>query len=79
MDFKELGKKVAFYRGLKKISQQNVANAVGISRAKVNALETGHAGDVGVRKVIKIIDYLGYDICIKEKPPFPTFEELKDG
>lgn len=64
-------------RGLKKISQQYMADAIGVSRATINALETGRAGDVGVRKVLKILDYLGYEIHIKEKGRFPTLEELR--
>jgi len=77
MDFQELGGQIAELRGLKKISQQHVADAIGISRATINALETGRAGDVGVRKVLKILDYLGYDIRIREKGRFPTLEELR--
>jgi len=77
MDFKELGGEIAELRRLKKISQQYLANSVGVSRATINALETGRAGDVGVRKVLKILDYLGYEIRIKEKGRFPTFEELR--
>jgi len=77
MDFKELGGEISELRRLKKISQQYLANSVGVSRATINALETGRAGDVGVRKVLKILDYLGYEIRIKEKGRFPTFEELR--
>ncbi|NPA72721.1 MAG: helix-turn-helix transcriptional regulator [Gammaproteobacteria bacterium] len=79
MDFKELGRQVAELRGLKKISQQRLADAIGVSRVTINALETGRAGDVGVRKVLKVLEYLGYEIHIKEKSRFPTFEELRDG
>lgn len=79
MDFKELGEQISELRGAKNISQQQVADAVGVSRATVNALETGRAGDVGIRKVLKILDYLGYDIRIKEKARFPTLEELRGG
>jgi len=78
VDFKELGEQIAELRGTKKISQQQIADAVGISRVTINALETGRAGDVGIRKVFKILDYLGYDIRIKEKARFPTLEELRD-
>jgi transcriptional regulator with XRE-family HTH domain len=77
VDFKELGEQIAELRCSKKISQQHIADAVGISRATVNALETGRAGDVGIRKAFKILDYLGYEIRIKEKARFPTLEELR--
>lgn len=77
VDFKKLGGEISELRGLRKISQQYLADAIGVSRATINALETGRAGDVGVRKVLKILDYLGYEIRIKEKGRFPTLEELR--
>jgi DNA-binding XRE family transcriptional regulator len=61
-----------------RVSQQCVADATGLSRATINALETGRAGDVGLRKVIKVIDYLGYEIQLKKKSKFPTLEDLSD-
>ncbi len=76
MDFKELGGQITELRALKKISQQHMADAIGVSRATINGLETGRAGDVGVRKVLKILDYLGYEIRIREKHRLPTLEEL---
>ena len=32
--------------------------------------------DIGLKKVLQIIDYLGYEINIKEKRPFPVFEDI---
>lgn len=78
MDFKTLGMQLSLLRREQKLSQQNLADHVGISRATINALENGRAGDVGVRKVLKIIDYLGYELCLKQKSAFPTLEELRD-
>ncbi|MCL7945082.1 helix-turn-helix transcriptional regulator [Marinobacter sp. ATCH36] len=60
------------------MSQQVMADHLGLSRATINALENGRSGDVGVRKVIKILDYLGYELSVREKSPFPTLEELRD-
>jgi hypothetical protein len=28
---------------------------------------------------MKILDYLGKELAIRDKSPFPTFEELRDG
>ncbi len=77
MKYNEIGKEISFLRRQKKISQQKVANHIGISRSTLNALEKGRAGDVGLHKVIKILNYLGYEISLKEKSALPTLEELR--
>lgn len=79
MDYLELGQQVALLRKEKKLSQQTLADYAGLSRATINALENGRPGDVGIRKLIKVLDLLGYEIRLREKSPFPTFEELRDG
>jgi len=76
MDFIELGQQIAYLRHQQKFSQLSVAEHVGISRSTLNTLEKGRAGDVGLRKVLKILDYLGYEISLTEKADFPTLEEL---
>jgi len=77
MDFGELGPLIANLRRQQKLSQQSVAKSVGISRSTLDTLEKGRKGDVGLRKVLKVLDYLGYEITLKEKSDFPTFEELQ--
>lgn len=77
MDFQELGEALSQLRRSKKISQQTLANHIAVSRATINSFENARPGDVGVRKVLKIIDYLGYELCIREKSAFPTLEELR--
>lgn len=76
MDFKELGKEITALRKSKKISQQELCNSLAISRATVSNFENGHSVDIGLKKVLQIVDYLGYEIILKEKAMFPTFEEL---
>lgn len=79
MGYLELGQTVRELRLQQKISQQQMAAHLAISRATLNAFERGRSGDVGLKKVMKMLDYLGYQITIREKSPFPTFEELRDG
>jgi len=79
MDYLELGQQIARLRKNKKLTQQALADYAGISRATLNALENGRVGDVGTRKLLKIVDLLGYEIRLREKSSFPTFEELRDG
>lgn len=79
MDYLELGQTIRELRQQKKISQQQMADHLAMSRTTINAFELGRSGDVGLRKVMKMLDYLGYEVSIREKSPFPTFEELRDG
>lgn len=78
MDLKTFGAYIKTLRKSKKISQSKLANELNISRATVSSLENGTSSDVGIKKVLQILDYLGYELACKEKSPFPTFEELKD-
>jgi len=78
MNFQEFGLTVAKLRKSKKISQKELADAIGISRATISSFENGHAVDIGFRKVLHIADYLGETLKLKEKSKFPTFEELKN-
>jgi len=79
MDFQTFGKELAQLRKQQKISQEKMAKDLGLSRATISSLENGRGVDIGLRKVLQIVDYLGVELCLREKSPFPTFEELRDG
>lgn len=78
MDFKEFGETISHLRKEQKISQDTLANDIGISRATLSSFENGRGVDIGFKKVLQIVDYIGYKIEIKENTQFPTFEELRD-
>jgi transcriptional regulator with XRE-family HTH domain len=79
MDFYELGKELATLRKSKNISQQAISKNLNISRATISNFESGTSSDIGLKKVLQIIDYLGYEINLKEKSPFPVFEDVVNG
>ncbi|BAK70533.1 helix-turn-helix transcriptional regulator [Aliarcobacter butzleri] len=79
MDFYELGKELATLRKSKNISQQTISKDLNISRATISNFESGTSSDIGLKKVLQIIDYLGYEISLKEKSPFPVFEDVVNG
>jgi transcriptional regulator with XRE-family HTH domain len=76
MNYQALGQYFASLRHEQGHSQQQVADAVGISRATINAFETGRSGDVGIKKILRLADYLGYELCVRPASPFPTLDEL---
>ncbi|ARU48431.1 helix-turn-helix domain-containing protein [Sulfurospirillum diekertiae] len=78
MDLKEFGAHMAQLRKEKKVSQEQLSHDLSISRATISSLENGTSSDVGIKKILHILDYLGYELTCKEKSPFPTFEELRD-
>ncbi len=78
MDLKELGLKIKKYRKENFISQSKICDDLKISRATLSSLENGRGVDVGIKKVMQILDYLGYEFCIKQKSLFPTLEDLRN-
>ncbi len=43
---------------------------MGISRATLNALEKGRSVDIGIRKVMKVLEYFDQELCVKTKNTF---------
>lgn len=76
MEFDKLGLEVAKTRREQKISQQQLANDLGISRATISSFENGRGVDIGIKKVLAIVDYIGLEVTLRDKSPFPTLEEL---
>ncbi|HLV47924.1 MAG TPA: helix-turn-helix transcriptional regulator [Aliidiomarina sp.] len=78
MDFDSLSQQVRLLRKEQGISQAQMAEHLRISRATLSTFETGRAADIGLKKVIAMLNYLGFELSLREKSPFPTFEELLD-
>lgn len=76
MDYKALGELCAILRQEARKTQQTVADDIGISRATLNAFETGRSSDIGTKKLLKLLDYYGYQLAVKPKSALPTLEEL---
>ena len=77
MTCNEFGKKISVLRKQQKISQEQLAKDLSVSRATISALENGNGSNVGIKTILQIVDYLGFELTLVEKSPFPTFEELK--
>ena len=78
MNFFELGQSISRLRKEKNLSQIEMSKDLNISRATISNFENGNNIDIGLKKVLQIIDYLGYEINLNEKSPFPVFEDLID-
>lgn len=75
----ELGQAIRQARKLRKVTQQQIADDLGMSRATISQLEAGTVQDIGIRKVMRILDYLGLELRVRKAGAPPTLEELREG
>jgi transcriptional regulator with XRE-family HTH domain len=74
----EIGADIRKERKLRKISQVKLAKDVGMSRSTVSQIETGVVQDIGIRKLIRILDYLGLELRVRPAGLPPTLDELRE-
>ena len=77
LDLTSIGKEIAEYRKKRKLSQGALAGNAGISRATLEALENGRAGELGFAKLTKLLAALGLELKLQEAGSHrPTLDEL---
>jgi len=64
MRLQELGHEMRKARQARGLTQAQLANAVGIARSTLNLLESGLVRDLGVRKVLAVLDRLGLTLAL---------------
>jgi transcriptional regulator with XRE-family HTH domain len=73
----DIGKQIRKVRKSRKISQAEVAGALGMSRTTIGQIENGTVQDIGVRKIIRLLDFLGFELRVRPAGKPPTLEELR--
>lgn len=72
-----LGVRIAERRKTLKLSQAALARRAGISRATLDALENGRAGELGFSKVTRLLAALGLELTLQmASSQRPTLDEL---
>jgi len=72
-----LGDQIAKQRKALKISQVALARRAGISRATLDALENGRAGEMGFSRLTKVLAALGLELKLQAAgSERPTLDEL---
>ncbi|MBO1926315.1 helix-turn-helix transcriptional regulator [Thiomicrorhabdus sp. 6S2-11] len=77
MTFQEFGRFIQQTRKSSGISQQQMADDLGIARATLSGFESGRVADIGFRKVLEMLSYLNYELTPQEVSSLPTFEMLR--
>lgn len=73
----EIGEEIRKVRKSRKISQEKISKDLGMSRATISQIESGAVQEIGVRKLIRILDYLGLELRVRTAGTPPTLEELR--
>jgi len=66
----EIGTKIQLLRKERAMSQQLLADTVGISRATLSKLENGYLANVSAVTLEKVLNELGYTLCLDTINPF---------
>jgi len=77
LDLPSIGSQIAGRRKSLKLSQSELARKAGISRATLDALENGRAGELGFSKITRLLSALGLELTLQAASSRrPTLDEL---
>ena len=77
VDLSYLGGQIAERRKALKLSQAALARKAGVSRATLDALENGRAGELGFSKIARLLAALGLELKLQAATSHrPTLDEL---
>jgi transcriptional regulator with XRE-family HTH domain len=65
LDLISIGSRIAERRKTLKLSQAELSRKAGVSRATLDALENGRAGELGFSKVTKLLAALGMELTLQ--------------
>jgi transcriptional regulator with XRE-family HTH domain len=77
LDLISIGGQIAERRKTLKLSQAALARKAGVSRATLDALENGRAGELGFSKITRLLAALGLELTLQTaSSQRPTLDEL---
>jgi HTH-type transcriptional regulator / antitoxin HipB len=77
LELTSIAAQIAEHRKILKLSQTVLARKAGISRATLDALENGRAGELGFAKVTKLLAALGLELKLQAASSHrPTLDQL---
>ena len=73
----DIGNIIRQARKERKLSQAELAMALGMSRTTIGRIENGTIQEIGVRKLIRLLEFLGLELRVRPAGKPPTLEELR--
>ena len=74
----KIGEVIRKERKRRKISQEKLAYDLEMSRTTISQIESGTIQEIGVRKLIRILEYLNLELRVRPAGMPPTLDELRE-
>jgi transcriptional regulator with XRE-family HTH domain len=76
MTLSEIGTEIARVRRAAGLSQTDLARASALSRQTISALERGAVPDLGVKKLLRVLEALDLDVVVRQAGHPVTLDDL---
>jgi transcriptional regulator with XRE-family HTH domain len=73
----DIGEQILESRKMRHVSQAEVAHALGMSRINIGQIENGTVQENGMRKLIRILEFLNLELRVRSVGKPPTLDELR--
>ena len=73
----DIGNKIREARKNRKMTQEEIAEKLGMSRTTIGQIENGTVQEIGVRKLIRLLEFLGLELRVRPAGRPPTLEDLR--
>jgi transcriptional regulator with XRE-family HTH domain len=73
-----IGNQIRQARKNRNITQADLAKALGMSRTTIGQIENGTVSELGVRKLIRVLEFLDLELRVRQAGSPPTLEELRE-
>lgn len=73
-----IGKQIRLARKVRRLTQAQVAAALGMSRTTIGQIENGTVQDIGARKLIRLLEFLALELRVRPAGQPPTLDELRE-
>jgi DNA-binding XRE family transcriptional regulator len=77
MTLTELGPLLRQARREAKLSQEQLAKPLGMSRATISAIESGRCNEIGFAKLAALLDLVGLEVIVSPRKGRPTIDDLR--
>lgn len=78
MDLTEIGQALRVARKQRGLTLQKVADDLGMSIATISRLERGNLDDIGVRRLLRVAEYVGLQLLVRPAGFGMTLDEAME-